>query len=367
LRQHREQHRRQELVRRHAVAVASDIAAVGYTTTEVADLLRITTRTLRRWRRHDGWTDPPLVGRPPARSTRDERNAVIGYLDQYGPSLGLRPLCDAFTGMARAELDDLLGRYRRVWRRRHRQPLCRLHWTRPGTVWAIDFATPPAPIDGIHLTLLAVRDLASGRQMLWQPVHAATAAVAAEVLAGLFLVHGPPLVMKSDNGSAFGAPAVATVLHDFGVLSLFSPPHTPSYNGAIEAGIGALKARTEAHAARHGRPGHWSWDDVAAARLEANATARPHGPSGPTPDDSWAAHASIAPADPVSFAALVEDYRCVTRRELMLRSDGPLPVLTGRAVDRVAIRRALVEHGLLLFSRRSIPPTIHRQKADRIT
>ena len=64
-------------------------------------------------------------------------------------------------------------------------------------------------------------------------------------------LHGPPLVVKSDNGSVFGAPAMETLLHDFGVLHLFSPPGTPSYNGAIEAGIGSLKARSEAHAARH--------------------------------------------------------------------------------------------------------------------
>ena len=366
LRQHREQQRRQKLVRRHAVAVAGDIAAVGYTTAEVADLLRITTRTLRQWRRHDAWTDIPLVGRPAARSTRDDRNAVLGYLDRYGPGPGLRSLCEAFPTMARAELDDLHRRYRRVWRHRHRQPLCRLHWTRPGAVWAIDFAEPPVPIDGIHAALLAVRDLASGRQLLWQPLRQATAAAVAEALASLLVTHSPPLIVKSDNGSAFGAFAVATLLHDFGVLSLFSPPHTPSYNGAIEAGIGALKARTAAHAARHGRPGHWTWDDVAAARLEANATARPRGLHGPTPDELWQLRSSIAVNDRVSFRRQVEDERCIACSAMGGSVTGPWSVMTERAIDRVAIRRALVEHGLLMCSRRSIPPSIHRQKTEAI-
>ena len=123
----------------------------------------------------------------------------------------------------------------------------------------------------------------------------------------------------------------------------------------VEAGIGSLKARTAAHAARHGRLGYWTWDDVAAARLEANATARPLGLNGPTPDKAWAARTSIPPNDRVSFGELVEDHRWTARRELVLPPTGPLPVPTERTVDRIAIRRALVDRGVLLFSRRSIP------------
>jgi putative transposase len=361
--------RRQDLVRRHAVAVAADIAAVGYTTTEIADLLHVTARTLRQWR-HAGIPARDsirLIGRPASRSAPEHRNAVIHYLDLYGPGVGLPLLREAFPTMARAELDDLLTRYRRAWRHRHRRPLHVLTWTTAGTVWAMDFAEAPNVIDGVGRSLLAVRDLASGQQLLWQPLREATAAAAAEALAGLCAVLGPPLVVKSDNGSTFGAPAVGAVMHGFGVLSLFSPPRTPSYNGAIEAGIGSLKARTAAHAARHGRPGWWTWDDVAAARWEANATARPRGPAGPTPDEAWAARASIAPADRVALAALVEDHRWAVRHELSLPPAGPLPVMTARAVERVAIRRALVERGVLLFQRGPIPQTIHRQKEEAIT
>jgi transposase InsO family protein len=363
------EHRRQDLVRRHAIAVAADIAAVGYTKTEIADLLHITARTLRQWRHAAPFAHDTirLLGRPARRSATADRNAVINYLDRYGPGVGLPPLRAAFPTMARVELDDLLGRYRRVWRRRHRQPLHVLEWTAPGTIWAVDFAEAPAVIEGVGPYLLAVRDLASGRHLLWQPVRAPTAAEAVDALAGLFAVLGAPLVLKSDNGSAFGAPAVAALLHDFGVLSLFSPPHTPSYNGAIEAGIGSLKGRTAVHAARHGRFGCWNWDDVAAARLEANATARPRGPSGPTPNEAWARRESISIGDRESFVNLVEAQRCTARCELGLLPTGSLPVMTERAVDRIAIRRALVERGLLLFLRRSIPQRITVRKADAIT
>jgi hypothetical protein len=66
---------------------------------------------------------------------------------------------------------------------------------------------------------------------------------------------------------------------------LFSPPHTPRYNGSIEAGIGSLKTRTERHATRASHPGYWTCDDVAAAESEANATARPQGETGPMPNE----------------------------------------------------------------------------------
>lgn len=360
---------REAQVRRHAVAVAADIAAVGYTQTQIADLLRITARTLRQWR-HDvqlPTTSVRFAGRPAARSTPAQRNQVIDYLDLYGPGLGLPPLRDAFPVMTRAELDDLLTRYRRVWRKCHLQPLHVLTWTTPGTVWAMDFAEAPSVIDGIGKYLLAVRDLASGRQLLWRPLRQPTALATAEALAPLFAIHGPPLVMKNDNGAPFTAPPVAARLHDFGVTQLFSPPYTPSYNGSIEAGIGSLKARTDAHAARHGRPGAWTCDDVAAARLEANAYARPRGAHGSTPDQSWAMRPSIARELRLSFHHAVEDHRCTTRTELQLPPDGPWSEAQHRAVDRAAIRQALVGLGVLTFSRRSIPPPLRRRKAEVVS
>jgi transposase InsO family protein len=361
-----DRYEREQLVRRHAVSLASDIAAVGYTTREIAELLHITDRTLREWRRRVH-TDNPLVrlgGRPLIRSPRHDRNAVLGYLDEVGPGLGLCPLRDAFPHMSRAELADLLSRYRRVWRIRHRAPLHVLTWTAPGAVWAMDFAEAPATVDGVGPMLLAVRDLASGYQILWRPLVAATAPATAEALAFLFATHGAPLVLKHDNGGAFTAPPVAQVLHDFGVTPLVSPPYTPSYNGSIEAGIGSLKARTETHAVRHGRHHVWSLDDLAAARLESNAYSRPRGDRGPAPDESWSARTSIPPEDRVSFRHAVEAHRCTVRDERQLTPQGPWSVTIARSVDRDAVSRACVERGLLQFKRTRIPPPIPHRKAE---
>ena len=142
--------------------------------------------------------------------------------------------------------------------------------------------------------------------LLWRPYEAATAANAADALAGLFAEHGPPLVLKSDNGSHFTGGDFPDLLAAHRVAHLLSPPHWPRYNGAIEAGIHALKDRTEARAARAGHPGAWTWDDAAGAVQEAAELARPHGFSGPSPAASWQARTPIQDAERATFAAAVQ-------------------------------------------------------------
>ena len=49
-------------------------------------------------------------------------------------------------------------------------------------------------------------------------------------LQSLFDLYGAPLVVKSDNGSAFAESRVQALLAEKNVLQLFSPPHYPRYN-----------------------------------------------------------------------------------------------------------------------------------------
>lgn len=105
--------------------------------------------------------------------------------------------------------------------------------------------------------LVAVRDLASGYQLLWWPLRQATAEATAALLAELFGLFGAPLVRKSDNGCAFGSGVVQELLAAWGVTSLFSPPGCPWDNGSIEAALGSLKTRTAWQAVRGGHAGEW--------------------------------------------------------------------------------------------------------------
>jgi transposase InsO family protein len=291
-------------------------------------------------------------GRPAQRSERTLRNRTLALIGLLGPGVGVPTLQALCPGMARRELDDLLRRYRRVFRQRSRLLIRRLHWTRPGAVWALDFAEPPQPVDGHFARLLAVRDLASGAQLLWLPVADESAETAVAALLALFREHAAPLVLKSDNGSAFISTEFAALLAEWGVWPLFSPPRLPRYNGSCEAGIGSMRTRTHHRAAAQGRAGAWTCDDAEAARQEANLTARPTGPNGPTPEEAWRGRRAITAAERAAFAAAVQREQEITRQEQGYALDAALDQMAQAAVDRVALRRALVGYGLLEITSR---------------
>lgn len=322
----------------------------------MADCFHVADRTLRRWRRSEAPARP--LGRPVRHSAPDARNAVIRFLDEHGPHVGVPTLRTCFPAMSRSELRDLLVRYRRVWRRRHRVPLRVLSWPVAGSVWAIDFTGPRRAIEGRYPYLLAVRDLASGRQLLWRPVEAATGEAARDALAALFAEHGAPLVLKCDNGSPFTGAVVEELLSEHGAVALFSPPYWPRYNGSVEAGINSLKDRTDERAARAGRAGEWTRDDAAGACAEANALSRPRGESGPSPDELWSARRAIAPEERAAFGAAVGEARRAQETAAESCAEGGAVVRSGRETARCAVRLALERCGYLHYKRRSIPPPL---------
>ena len=353
---------RESLLRDNIVALTHWASTFGFSLPESATRLHLSPRTLRDWCANFciGAPSVALLGRPTLRSSRQERTAVLDVLNELGPATSVATLRACFPGMARAELEDLLIRYRRVWQKRYHAAPHALHWQRVGAVWAIDFSEAPGLIDGEYPYLLAVRDLATHQQLLWLPAPDMTAETTIENLRMLFTIHGAPLVVKTDNGSAFRADATREFLTPFGVELLFSPPHTPRYNGSIEAGIGSLKTRTERHATRAGHPGYWTMDDVAAAQSEANATARPQGETGPTPDQLWTTRRPITRAERQMF------QESVRRQREMLNATDDTSRTEDRRMQREAIRRALVEHDILLFSRRRVPLPITSQKTANI-
>ena len=113
----------------------------------------------------------------------------------------------------------------------------------------------------------------------------------------LVLEHGPPLVLKSDNGSAFISQDFAEWLERWQIVPLLSPVRMPRFNGACEAGIGGAKRRTEYLAARHGRDLDWSGDDLFAAQQWANEDHYPGGFAAGTAASRFAARSRIEPAE----------------------------------------------------------------------
>jgi hypothetical protein len=149
-----------------------------------------------------------------------------------------------------------------------------------------------------------------------------------------------------------------------------SPPGCPGYNGACEAGIGGLQTAIHIEAARFDRPGEWTCDDVEKARRVANAEHRPWGLAQPTPDQAWASRAPIPPQLRQALAATVD--RLVPEARLQLQIDPNIPWdqlnrWKQGAVLREAVRRALVEHGILRIRRKRFSPPITTKKVSGIT
>ena len=216
--------------------------AAGWTYTRVAAHLAVPVRTLTHWRERLHDPRQPLMpprGRPCVTSSPAARSAVLDLLEDTGPRLGLPTLRRVFPELRRCELVDLEHDYRQAFRQSHRISREVLTWHAPRRVWAMDHARPPQPIDGRYGSILSVRDLGSGRQLAWLPVPDETEGTTCAALEALFAEYGAPLVLKSDNGSAFRSGLLGDLLAQHGVTALFSPAVTPRYNGACEAGNGA--------------------------------------------------------------------------------------------------------------------------------
>lgn len=295
----RSQRQRERDLRCHIAALANSWTDLhGLTYQQIAASLDLNARTLRQWladdraaRSHVPCPRPLPLGRPVLRSPCEERCAVLALLTEFGLGTGVPTLCACFPNMPRAELDDILRRARRVCRQRYHQTQRVLHWTTPGSVWAMDFTETPAPIDGLYPYLLAVRDLASGAQLLAWPLRTATAPEAIRALDSLVARHGAPLVLKTDNGSPFCAADTQDFL-------------------------------------------------------------RQHHLSGPTPDQAWQARPTITHEERTIFQTSVNRIADEVRAQDGWPTTGPLQAMAQRAVDRLAIQRALVEREHFLpFSR----------------
>jgi transposase InsO family protein len=336
---------------------------------QTARQIGIARTTLSGWvqRWLDDRLDPRPLGRPLLNANRPTRNEIFDFLVSTGPRVGLTVLQANFPEVTRSQLQYMQARYRRVWRIQNRRHVGVLHWQRPGTVWAMDHVDAPEALDGVYPYLLAIRDLGSSYQLAWSPVQSKEAGPVLATLQALVRRFGPPLVLKCDNGSPFIAEDVQLWLAENDIACLFSPVRTPSYNGACEAGNGSLKRRTEDLAVLAGRPGVWTCDDAEGALRMANEVNYPWGRNGPTPDEVWQGRVPLTAEERAAFGVSLEAQRIRARQEHENSGTDLQTPLGERAVDRDAIRRTLVEHGLLTFTRRQFTPPIQTAKVTKIT
>jgi len=294
----------------------------------VAALFGTSASSLRRWRRErqEGKLGSEPRGPKPFQPSSTFLRAILECIEEF-VLIGTRALYRALPGIPRVWIEWFCARVRARKARRACQGS--LEWTRVGAVWSMDHTELDATIDGEFPFLLVVRDLASGKVLNALPTRSTDHGPVVAELERLFELRGAPLVLKMDNGSGLIHEEVAKRLEGHGVTALRSPPYTPRYNGAIEAGMGSLKHYLKEIAAQQGRPGRPTRDDLEGALLLQAALGGPRGATVP-PSEAWRDRTPITAEERRSFLQALAAIR-----ESLLRDSPQAPIVERRAVRTV--------------------------------
>jgi len=336
-------------VRYEVAEFAGEMAAYGMATAQSCRLMYVAEPTLRSWMRkyEANELEPMNLGRPGYDCDSVTLRDIRGLAWMVGPQVSVAYITEQIDWVPRVVVEEVVRACKREMKRGRLSTLRTLEWNQAGRIWAIDW-TDPAVIDNRYKKVLVVRDLASGNILLSLPAEAQSAKLAKDALEYLFILHGAPLVLKSDNGSEFIEHDFENFLRDYGVVHLLSPAYYPQYNGAIEAGIGSLKTHTWYEAARHNRVGYWTCDDVEAGRLKANETSRPNGPRGPSPDRMWLNRTQIDVDEWDRFREVL------SQEHAKMEKTADQSERDRKAEERQAITRALVKCGYVKITRRAV-------------
>jgi hypothetical protein len=141
---------------------------------------------------------------------------------------GAVSLARSVDGVSRRRAAELKREVITAVERARKQACAEVVITEPGVVRAFD---------AMHLTpgfALNAADACVPYRTSCVHTRAYDACHVASVLRTDFRQHGPPLVLRDDCARCHTAPAVMSVLHEYGVALLQSPPYYPQYNGQHE-------------------------------------------------------------------------------------------------------------------------------------
>lgn len=202
--------------------------------------------SFRRWKARLA-QGAPARGRPGPKkvvplSLEELRGAVDGLDHGRQRSRGTGTLYRQVQAqISRRALATLIAIVRQALAQQHQAALCHITWQVPGLVWSLDdteLTRSPYQVLRLH----QVQDLASRYKFRPWVGERIVGETVAERLEQLFLQHGPPLVLKRDNGGNLNQAAVDVVLARYWVVPLNSPRQYPPYNGGMERAIREVKA-----------------------------------------------------------------------------------------------------------------------------
>ena len=116
----------------------------------------------------------------------------------------------------------------------------RLRAERPGHVWSYDFVMDRTH-DGRAFRMLTVIDEFTRQSLAIHVDRKLTSESVLDCISDLFIKHGQPEHIRSDNGAEFTAQAVRDWLNRLGVKTLFIEPGSPWENGYNESFNGKLR------------------------------------------------------------------------------------------------------------------------------
>jgi len=334
---------------------------------QVAQLLDVRPRTVRRWKQKAGGARR-VRGRPPGGDCERlgaARRIAMEWREQ-GKSSGWRPVAaalrDVSTRLVQEELAKMKRRHRVAKARREAARRTQILPAGRDVMWSLDAthlgrsearcgeigrAQEGQAVEGQAVEGQAVRDVASTRTLAATVGDVVATQDAMDVMSAAALERGGywPLVLVSDNGSPYTSKRFEDFLEEHDVLHLKSLPHTPQQNPWVERGHRDLKEETGlGKGVRIGNIAK-AREAICKAveRLDGHRLRRCHG---------YRTACAVDAQMPVPYD---EDMRAVLAQEVCRRVKAGLhDHLSARArrmVHREAILAALEEHGLIKRTR----------------
>jgi transposase InsO family protein len=171
-------------------------------------------------------------------------------LDRQGWSTGERPIHHALDGQislarVRYALRELKAEHRARRARRLAAVRVTTRVLLRDAVWSMDATHLGRDPTGAEVQAEVVREVASTRTIGLSVGPPATDDEVVELLEHTVRVRGTaPLALITDHGGSYRSRAVAAWCRRYGVLHLFTVPHTPQHNAGSERGMRDLKEET---------------------------------------------------------------------------------------------------------------------------
>jgi putative transposase len=207
----------------------------------IAKLLDVSPRTIYNWRKFSQ-QGPRKIGRPQhGEAIRRKAFWLVGRELRKQGYPGWRAIK---AGLEQSIPDRLIQEYVRRFKLKRRRRVLktktkdRMHVQvmRPNVVWSMDSAHWPRRTEAQVIKDRATRKLLA--VTFGPPVRQNDVL---QLLQKMKLERGLPLVLATDNGSAFVNKAVSEYLRQEKVVHLRSLPRTPEHNSSVEVGIRELR------------------------------------------------------------------------------------------------------------------------------